>query len=222
MFSIFKEAGTLKGVESTLEAMLSDCREMYDLATSALFGAEEPRSVSERLWSLDKGVNRAERAVRRELLIHGTVRHAEIEQGLMLAYMAVAKDIERIGDYCKNLWDLANHGVDLSGHDDSEMLRGHADEITELLERGAAAFVTQNEKEVHALIPRLEMAAARHDELVFEYIKSDGPGSVVAPRTLYFRFLKRVCGHLENVLSSVVMPLDRIDYYKQPKQSETG
>lgn len=220
MFSIFKEADSLKGVESQLDRMLSDCRRMYQLATSAIFGEVEPATVSEELWSLDKGVNRAERAVRRELLIHGTVRHAEIEQGLMLAYMSVAKDIERIGDYCKNIWDLANHGVNLSGHSDSDMIRGHADEVAELLEMGAGAFVAQDEKAVHALIPRIEMVAAGHDRLVFEYIKSDGPGSVVAPRTLYFRFLKRVAGHLANVLSSVVMPLDRIDFYKGSKAAK--
>ena len=197
--------------------MLSDCGRMYALATSAIFGDAAPDEVNEELWSLDKGVNRAERAVRRELLIHGTVRHAEIEQGLMLAYMSVAKDIERIGDYCKNIWDLASHGVNLSGHGDSEMLRGHADEVATLLEQGARAFVAQDEKAVHALIPKIEMVAAGHDQLVFEYVGSDGPGSVAAPRALYFRFLKRISSHLANVLSSVVMPVDRIDFYKGPK-----
>lgn len=217
MFSIFKEADSLKGVESQLDTMLSDCSRMYSLATSAIFGEAAPDTVNEELWSRDKEVNRAERAIRRELLIHGTVRHAEIEQGLLLAYMSVAKDIERIGDYCKNIWDLANHGVNLSGHDDSEMLRGHTDEVARLLDQGARAFVAQDEKTVHALIPQIEMVAAGHDQLVFNYIKSEGPGSLAAPRALYFRFLKRISGHLANVLSSVVMPLDRIDFYKGPK-----
>jgi phosphate transport system protein len=217
LFSIFKGADSLRGVESQLDKMLSDCRQMYSLATSAIFGEAAPDSVSEELWSLDKGVNRAERAIRRELLIHGTVRHAEMEQGLMLAYMSVAKDIERIGDYCKNIWDLANHGVDLSGHDDSGMIRGHAMEVADMLDKGARAFVAQDEKQVHELIPKIEMAAAGHDQLVFEYIQSQGPGSIAAPRALYFRFLKRITGHMANVLSSVVMPLDRIDFYKGPK-----
>jgi phosphate transport system protein len=217
MFSIFKEADSLRVVEAQLGEMLANCRRMYALAVSAIFGEAEPQDVSEELWSLDKSVNRTERAIRRELMVHGAVRRAEMEQGLLLAYMAVAKDIERIGDYCKNIWDLASHGVNFSGADDSEMLRERLDEVAYLLEQGSKAFMDQDEAAVHQLIPKLEMAAAGHDEVVFGYLQSSSPGSSAVPRALLFRFLKRVAGHMENVLSSVVMPLDRIDYYKQPK-----
>lgn len=218
MFSIFKESGsTMRGVEKRLDEMLADCIHMYRLATDALFGVAEPGAVSEELWSLDKGVNRGERAIRRDLLVHVSVTGADMEQGLVLAYMTVAKDIERIGDYCKNLWDLAEHGVDLSGHDDSEMLRGKADDVASFLEDGAAVFSSRDEKGAHRLIPRLEMAAAAHDQSAFGYLESDRPGSVLVPRALYFRFLKRIAGHLENILSALVMPLDRIDFYKESK-----
>ncbi len=221
MFSIFKESGsTLKGVEQRLDEMLADCIRMYSLATRAVLGEVESASVSEELWSLDKGVNRAERSIRRDLLVHVSVTGANMEQGLVLAYMTVAKDIERIGDYCKNIWDLTDHGVDLSGHEDSEMLRRHADEVAAFLEEGTRVFSKQDDQGAHVLIPKLEMAAAIHDELVFGYIESGEAGSVLVPRALYFRFLKRIAGHLENILSALVMPLDRIDYYKQSKAAK--
>lgn len=218
MFSIFKESGgTLKGVERRLDEMLADCVRMYRLATSALFGETEPDEVSEELWNLDKGVNRAERAIRRDLLVHVSVTGANMEQGLVLAYMAVAKDIERIGDYCKNLWDLADHGVDMSGHEDTDLLLGHAQDVASFLEEGATVFSAQDERGAHLLIPRLEMAAADHDRMAFGYLESQEPGSVLVPRALYFRFLKRIVGHMENILSALVMPLDRIDFYKESK-----
>jgi Na+/phosphate symporter len=221
VFSIFKESGsTLKGVEQRLDEMLTDCNRMYSLATRAIFGEAESAAVSEELWSLDKGVNRAERAIRRDLLVHVSVTGANMEQGLVLAYMTVAKDIERIGDYCKNIWDLTAHGVDLSGHDDSGMLRSHADQVAAFLEEGTRVFAAQDEQGAHSLIPRLEMAAAAHDELVFGYVESDEAGSILVPRALYFRFLKRIAGHMENILSALVMPLDRIDYYKPSKAAK--
>ncbi len=76
-------------------------------------------------------MNKTERAVRREMLVHGTVRGAEVDHGLMLTYMAVAKDIERIGDYCKNIWNLAQMGVNLSnGADRDEILSQPKSEAT--------------------------------------------------------------------------------------------
>lgn len=218
MFSIFKEADSLRAVEAQFESMLADCRRMYELAMSAVFGDAPPDAVSQELWALDKAVNRAERAIRRDLLVHSAVKHADLEQGLILAYMSVAKDIERIGDYCKNVWDLANNGVNLSENGDTEALRERVQEVAVLLDEGSRAFIAQDEKSVHELIPRLEMTAASHDQLVFGYLKTTEPGSKVVPRALLFRFLKRIVGHMANVLSSVVMPLDRIDYYKQPKR----
>jgi hypothetical protein len=34
-------------------------------------------------------------------------------------------------------------------------------------------------------------------------------------RALYYRFLKRTTAHVMNVLTSLVQPLDRLDYYDE-------
>src|SRR5690606_37699415 len=91
------------------------------------------------------------------------------------------------------------------------------EEVKRLLIVGREAFVGQDDQAVHALIPELQIVAAGHDEIVFGLARSDSPGSEAVPRALYYRFLKRIVSHLENVLSSVVMPIDRIDYYKESK-----
>jgi hypothetical protein len=43
---------------------------------------------------------------------------------------------------------------------------------------------------------------------------------VAAPRALFYRYIKRISAHLANVLSSVVMPVDRLDFYKKSKAIE--
>ncbi|MFO7299655.1 MAG: PhoU domain-containing protein [Actinomycetes bacterium] len=218
MFSIFKSADN-REVESNLDGMLADCIEMFDLAMSAFFGDVPAADVKEKIWGLDKQVNRRERAVRRELLVRGAVRHAEFEQGLLLAYMAVAKDLERIGDYCKNIWDLANVGVRVSDQPGLERMRAEAAKVRGYLTAGRKAFAAQDQDAAHDLIPKLDAAAHEHDRIVFELAKSDQPGSEAVPQALYYRFLKRIVSHMENVLTSIVMPLDRIDYYG-PTNSE--
>jgi phosphate transport system protein len=217
MFSIFRDADQLEHVEDELELMLRHCREMFALSSDAVLGLHTAEAVQEELWDLDKALNRTERSIRRELLVHGTVRGAEVDQGLTLAYMSVAKDLERIGDYCKNIWDLAHLGVDL-GHDpDTLELKQHIKEVADLLERGSTAFIEEDRDTVHELIPRIQDLEKHFEEHVGRYVRTDEPGHFATPRALLFRHMKRIGSHLSNVLSSVVMPVDRLDFYKKSK-----
>jgi phosphate uptake regulator len=220
MFSIFRDADQLQNVEDQINEMLGSARRMFDLACGALLMDESPSEVSEELWSLDKELNRTERSIRRELLIHGTVRGAEVDQGLMLVYMSITKDIERIGDYCKNIFDLANLGVDLRSGPDADGLRQHTKEVADLLTEGSDAFINQDADAVHQLIPKIRALEAHFDAHVDTNLQSEKPGYVAAPRALLFRHLKRIASHSSNVLSSVVMPVDRLDFYKKSKAVE--
>jgi phosphate uptake regulator len=217
MFSIFKDTDQLENVERQLEDMLESCQDAFRLATEAVFGEREVIEAGKELDALDKGLNRTERAIRRELLVHGTVRGADTDMGLMLAYMAIAKDIERIGDYCKNIWNLAQMGIDLGQWKDHEEILRHRARVAELLEAARDAFVAQDAERVHELIPAIKKDTKHYDDHVVEFVKSDEPGHIAAPRALWYRYIKRISAHLSNVLSSVVMPVDRLDFYKKSK-----
>lgn len=217
MFSIFRDADQLENIEEQLDTMLNEGRRMFDLASDAIFGLQSVDAVQDELWDLDKELNKTERNIRRELMVHGTVRGAEVDQGLMLAYMSVAKDMERIGDYCKNIWDLAHTGVRLSDRPDTDALKKHASEVAGLLAAGTEAFVNDDFDAVHALIPNIQENELQYDKLVHQFVMSDEAGSVAAARAIFFRYLKRISAHLSNVLSSVVMPVDRLDFYKESK-----
>lgn len=216
MFSIFRDADQLQVVGDQIDTMLSDVRTMYDLAVSSLLGHRSPADVSEELWAMDKSLDKAERDIRREL-VHGTVRGAEVDQGLMLVYMSISKDIERIGDYCKNIWDLADLDIDLRSGDDLIELQQHAGEVAELLNAGTEAFLNEDAEAVHELVPRIHELESHFDHHVDDYVTSERPGYYAAPRALLFRHLKRIAAHLSNVLSSVVMPVDRLDFAKKSK-----
>lgn len=217
MFSIFRETDQLSTVEQQLVEMLASCQDTFRLATAAVFGEQDVIEAGNQLDETDKDLNRTERAIRRELLVHGTVRGAEVDQGLMLAYMSVAKDIERIGDYCKNIWNLAQMGVSFAGADDVEELTKHRMRVASLIERALTAFADQNAQRVHELIPAIREDLGHYDTHIIQYVTSDEPGRYAAPRALFYRYLKRISAHLSNTLSSVVMPVDRLDFYKPSK-----
>jgi hypothetical protein len=47
-------------------------------------------------------------------------------------------------------------------------------------------------------------------------VKDVGEGEPQAvPRALAHRYLKRVVAHLMNLLTAVIMPLDRLDYFDE-------
>jgi Na+/phosphate symporter len=217
MFSIFKDADQLENVEQQLVTMLASCQKTFRLATAAAFGEQNVIESGEELEAIDKELNRTERSIRRELLVHGTVRGAEVDQGLMLTYMSVAKDIERIGDYCKNIWNLAQMGVNLSGGSDHEDLTKHRDRVAELIELSLNAFLAQDTDKAHLLIPAIKKDTQHYDGHLVENVSSDLPGNVAAPRALFYRYIKRISAHLSNTLTSLVMPVDRLDYYKKSK-----
>lgn len=217
MFSIFRDYDQLENVEQQLAAMLAQCQDAYRIATEAVFGESDPTSAGEELLALDQEINRAERAVRRELLVHGTVRGAELDFGLMLTYMSVAKDIERIGDKCKDIWELTGMGANFSVGDDLEQLTRHREHVAELITWTLDAFTTEDAEKVHELISTINDDADHYDTHVLHFVQSDLPSRHAAPRALFYRYIKRLSRHLSNILSSVVMPVDRLDFYKRSK-----
>lgn len=217
MFSIFRDVDHLETVENQIEEMLAGCHDAFRLATAALFGEQEVTEAGDQLDLVDKDLNRTERAIRRELLVHGTVRGTEVDQGLMLTYMSVGKDVERVGDYCKNIWNLAQMGVSFSKADDAGELARHRERVAWVIDRALQIFTTRDPEAVHEIIPSIRDDLEHYDLHLVQFVTSDQPGRYATPRALFYRYLKRISAHLSNALSSIVMPVDRIDFYKASK-----
>ena len=220
MFSIFRDADQLENVEEQLHGMLASCEDAYRLATTAAFGEADVVDAGDQLKSLDKEINKTERAIRRELLVHGTVRGADVDQGLMLTYMSLAKDIERIGDKCKDIWELAEMGADLSTSVNVDELERHRSHVAELIAETLAAFTSQDTERVHELIPTIREDRDHYDKHVTDLVMSTLPSRDASPQALFYRYIKRLSAHLSNILSSIVMPIDRLDFYNPDKAIE--
>src|SRR5690606_32643520 len=119
----------LERVEAKARTMLAHDKHEFDLAMSALLGDVAASEVNDELRSTDKKVNQLEREIRRELIVHSSV-FGGIDSPAVLVYMSVVKDIERVGDYAKNLLDLARDGADLSRAPDADEWRRLAQEIS--------------------------------------------------------------------------------------------
>ena len=198
------------------EQMLEDGRHCFDAAANALLGGTDPEVIKEDLWATDKRINRNERRIRRMLITHAAV-HGHTEFPVCLALMSLVKDAERIGDYSKNLFDLAalRAGLPEDARKDLVQLK---DTVSRLLAKARNIYDDQDEDGARAFIAECDAIQDECDARVDALILRDDGGGELAAAALTYRYFKRVVSHALNIITSVVVPLDRLDYYDEDKE----
>jgi phosphate transport system protein len=216
VFELFKGQGGsgLGAVEARIEEMLGTCGEVLRLAISAFDPGTSAREIGPLVRQTDRKVNKAERAIRRDLVVHVSVQTGA-DLPLVLVYMSIIKDIERIGDYAKNIWDVAAALED--GGPDLSMMDPLFARTIALVSEIAEAYVSRDAERATALLNRCDEWLDEYDANVDALMVSDAPSTVGVPQALLNRHLKRITAHLMNVLTSVVMPFDRLDYWDEDK-----
>jgi Na+/phosphate symporter len=207
----------LDRIEAKVQRMIVHARYEFDLAMSALMGDVVPADVNDDLRSTDQKVNQLEREVRRELAVHASV-FGEMQTPAVLVYMSIVKDIERVGDYAKNLLDLGLDGARFSDAPDAQEWRHLAQEISQYITDASDAFLARDADRARGLLTRGSDLLDIFDDRVTELVRSTDAGGQAVARALAHRYLKRVVAHLMNLLSAVVMPLHSIDFfYEDPE-----
>ena len=207
----------LEEIESLVIQMLHDNRHTFDLAINALVGGTDAKAVGKEVRKSDKRVNRAEREVRRRLLVHAAVQGERVDLTRVLIAMSIIKDAERIGDQAKNIWDLADAGIDLSGAEDLKLLQNMRDKTSRFIAECSKIYQDRDTEAAHKLIPEMDLVLDEYDACVLTQLESSESAREAVPRALLCRYLKRITGHLMNVITSLVMPLERLDYYDEKK-----
>jgi phosphate transport system protein len=210
----------LDRIEATLQRMFVDDRHAFDLAMSALVAGATPHSVGAELRATDHRVNEAEREIRRELVVHAGV-HGGIDTPAVLVYMSIVKDVERIGDYAKNLFDIAADGVTFDAGEHAQEMQALRDEVSTMIADVAGAFAEREHSRARPLLTRGDELLDRFDDRVSALVKGDDQGPNAVAVALANRYLKRIVAHLMNVLSAVVMPVDQLDYFDEDPEDRS-
>ena len=206
-------------IEAQVQRMVTDARHTFDLAMNAVTGGAVA-SVADEVRRTDRQINVTEMEIRRELVVHFSV-HAGGDATEMLVFMNMVKDLERIGDYNKNVFDLAEEGVSFAEADDLERILGFRDEISSRIALMGEILTVRDEERARAYIARSDELRREFDTLVNGLVHSTEPALHAVPRALLYRFLKRITAHSMNVVTAVVMPVDRLDYYDEADDTRT-
>ena len=218
---MLKELLTILSKDSKLDSAFRRSYEMLDIAKNMYVKARSALRFSDTdqldssINDMDKKVNKYEREVRKEVLQHIAVAGVDnLASGLKL--MAIIIDIERIGDYAKNIVELAeNHRDKLHAGNGEEDLRKIETAVEEAFDRLKYVLETSNEESAEALIKEFIWINPLCDKHVFGYTKEEDES--ISRRSsvtlaLYFRFLKRIHSHMRNIATTVYRPFHKIGF----------
>jgi phosphate uptake regulator len=207
------EEGGLSQIDAQVQRMINDARHTFDLAMNALTGGPVA-TIADEVRRTDRQINVTEMEIRRELVVHASV-HGGVDTPEVLVFMNMIKDLERIGDYNKNIFDLADDGVSMAEAPDLDQVLGYRDEISSRIALMGELLTTRDEDRARAYIARGDEMRRDFDARIIELLHSTETAMVAVPRALLYRFLKRVTAHSLNVVSAIVMPVDRLDYFDE-------
>ena len=177
-------------------------------------GTEEPRQISKR----DVAINKLERDVRKQVIAHLTLGSNAGDVPYCLLLMSIVKDVERIGDYAKNLAVVRDDGGSAVPQDElGNELRAIREVVEGTFGRVNRVFVSSDAEAASELIAGGRLVNKRCDALIAKVAASGYDAATATSVVLGARYYKRIGSHLLNVLSGVVMPLHKLDYHDEPR-----
>lgn len=218
VFELFRGGGEsqVAAIEDEIGQMLATSEETFRLAIDALTRRVEPDQVGRTLRKRDKSINKVERAIRRQLIVHAGVRGSQADAPQLFVYMSIAKDIERVGDLAKDMWDLAAAGADMSNEPQLSDVDRVGDQVAALISETARVFRERDADEAIHVLNQSDASVERYESEMLAQLQAPETAPAVS-RALFYRYVMRITAHLMNVLTSVVMPFERLDYWDEDK-----
>jgi phosphate uptake regulator len=217
LLSIFRSDTPLADMGENFGRMLAVTQEMT-LQAGEIYFASEAAGPDERtqVYKSDVEVNKLQRTIRKQVIAHLSLGQNTASLPYCLLLMSLVKDVERIGDYAKNLAEVREMHPSLLPDD---KILAELKEIRRGVEAAFAAsgevFVSSDQERAMALIQEGRDLTHRCDALVERVARSSYSARSATAVVLGARFYKRIGAHVLNVLSSVVMPLHKLDYYDE-------
>ena len=215
IFELFKSDSLYEQALQECHEMLEIDREMFNESINTLRNSDTA-DIPIDIYAMDKKINEFERDVRRKVMTHLVVSGKD-DLGSGLILVSVVIDIERIGDYTKNIYDLAlQHPKKLSGGEYEEELSSIESATKEFLNNAIDAFKTQDIDKARQLMVNYKTDIASVSTRIVDGIVSSKNQSFSSEEAgslcLYARYLKRIAAHSRNLVSSIVNPFERIGY----------
>ena len=210
----------LERMQGEFGEMLEAGRLAFGLATGAFLGQTDPEEIRDELFATDKRINRGERQIRKEIVVHASV-HGTADFPACLVLMSIVKDAERIGDYSKNFFDLSKLAPEHPFAEFGEDMVRLRNRVGELMATCHQVVDRDQREEATEVIRTAQRIEDHCDKKVRDLIAGAGEPEMRPTYVLAYRYFKRVTAHVRNIASSVVQPVHKLDFTsKFAKQDE--
>ena len=221
---MFKQIFNLFKSDSLYVQALEECHEMLDIDLKMFqesINVLRNKDNSESSFDIRKAdlkINEFERSVRRKVMTHLAVSGTD-DLGSGLILISVVTDIERIGDYTKNIYDLSKfYTKRLNGHDLESDLSNVEEKVVSLFQNSIKAFKDQDLELARQIMKDYKESISKQSDKITNDIisgKLSMDADTATAVAMYSRYLKRIGAHSRNLISSVVNPFERIGYREE-------
>ena len=216
LLSIFRSSDPLTAMGENFAHMLKITYDTTMKAGTVFSGVGLKPDERTWIYEQDVQVNKLERKIRKQVIAHLSIHASAPNLPYCLLLMSLVKDVERLGDYAKNLSEIADLQVGCLPEDE---LCAELQEIRSGVEAAFAAtsdvFERSDTERAMELTRQGQDLARRSDMLIERIAHSDHDAKTVTALILGTRYYKRIGGHVLNILSGVTMPLHKLDYYDE-------
>ncbi|MCK9996433.1 MAG: hypothetical protein KAH56_09185 [Candidatus Krumholzibacteria bacterium] len=216
ILDLFREDNWSNELVDMIMEMLDLGENMFDYTIGVLVRGKPDDDPQQMLYNRDQRINKLERKIRRRVVSHLSVKGSRAEVPSALIFMNVVKDGERIGDYIKNLHEV----IEMMPPDpDHKLYQDHlaapAAAIAEIFTLTRQAFLESDEEIAGKVIKKAKNQGREYEDTIRTITTSDLDTQDAVCLVLVLRFFKRVAAHMSNIASTVVMPVDMIDFYDE-------
>ncbi len=206
ILSILRKEDLLKQAMESADKMLSNTEIMFKSAMDMVMECKKPDID---IYEMDKEIDLMEHDIRQKVLKHLVIVNNREDVAAALVLTGVARDIERIGDYAKSIYEVLDicPSEFVIGGEGAKLIREIENQIIEIFTLTREAYKEGNIDKARIVMEKQLKISKRCDD-IFEYL-SQRPALSVEYAIIYAllsRYLKRVSSHLKNIATNVVSP----------------
>ncbi len=217
ILEIFRSNNWSSELVEQIGEMLDLAAEMFGYAVGVIVYGEPDEDPQGEIYDRDIRINELQREIRRRVISRLSLKDSRGEVPSALIFMNAVKDVERIGDYMKNFHEVNSLMCDVPDRKlYQEYLVGRSRTIEDLFERTMQAFSESDEEKARDVIERARILGSEAEKAIREVTLSKLEVCDAVCLVLIMRFYKRIAAHMSNIATSVVMPVDLLDFYDEP------
>ena len=200
---------------------VNDSHEMFKMAQEMFqfakvkYGkkiATDTEELGEEIKKKDYLLNHYDKSIRKKIYEHVALSEKDDQElYTSLILFSIVGDIERLGDYTKNMFEVLIL-ADLSDKTMNVNVERMLENIDNLFSRTIEAYRASNIATAKEINDEYFKYKTELDEIIEKLIVENEYVSPAA-YALFFRFLKRIGAHLMHISTSISNPIDQIGYY---------